>query len=111
MNNNAWHHSRVPRRWHFAQNVFRAVENGREVVVASNMGINGVIDAYGGMRTESDEPGCVIAYVNRTERATPSTVYSIVGDSMVVGLSVTLILIVAVALGLKIMKDASARTR
>ena len=47
MSNDGWFRTDAPLVQHYMLNIFRAVENRRDIVAASNTGISGVIDAYG----------------------------------------------------------------
>ena len=53
LTNDAWFPEPTPIEWHYMLNIFRAVENRRETVVASNIGISGVISAAGKTRERS----------------------------------------------------------
>ena len=53
MSNLGWFHASSLNRQMLAASVFRAIENGRYVVVASNTGISAVIDPAGMVKSQS----------------------------------------------------------
>ncbi|OGS46066.1 MAG: apolipoprotein N-acyltransferase [Elusimicrobia bacterium RIFOXYD2_FULL_34_15] len=52
--NDAWYLKTSAPYQHFTMNIFRAVENRREVVRAANTGISGFIDSYGRIKSKTE---------------------------------------------------------
>jgi apolipoprotein N-acyltransferase len=80
--NDGWCRGTVAHRQHFAANAFRAVEAGRDIVVANNSGISGIVDAFGRVlgQTEIHQTTCFAgAAIGRRF----STFYSRHGDTFV----------------------------
>jgi len=72
MSNDGWLPASTAVRQHFGPNILRAVESGRDLVVANNVGISAIIDAYGRIahrtkiRTETVFAGPVALRSGRT---------------------------------------------
>ncbi len=70
--NNIWIKTDNALRQHFLVNAFRAIETGRDVIVANNSGISGLIDRGGRLRvvTPIREAGCWTGSVNLWRQST-----------------------------------------
>ena len=79
MSNDGWLAHDTPLRQHFLFNVLRAVENGRDTVVANNVGVSAIVDARGRIRATTDirVPACLVGDIQRHKTTTP---YSHMGD-------------------------------
>jgi len=75
--NDAWFSERSEAEAHFAAAVFRAVENRRFTIQASNGGISGIIDPTGRIVASTKEEGVLRGNVGRMEAISP---YSRWGD-------------------------------
>ncbi len=77
MSNDGWFRETLLPLGHFAVIVFRAVENGRDIAVASNGGYSGFIHASGRIRqmARSDTPECLIGTVSPKRGVTFYTRY------------------------------------
>jgi len=82
--NTGWFRWRNMLRRHLRCNVLRAVETGRDSVVANNSGISAIVDAYGRVRAEAPPftPVCLTGTVSLRSRR---TVYVRFGDGFAVG--------------------------
>jgi len=84
LTNDGWFLQNMPLRQHFIVNPFRAVENKRPLVVANNVGVSALIDAYGRrpvksrIRTQTCLVGDIAPQRSRS-------LYSRVGDSFAYG--------------------------
>ena len=67
---------------HFAANVVRAVENGRDVIIANNSGISGIVDKWGRIRMVS-EPHIVACRPGSVMIRSSRTLYNRTGDLFV----------------------------
>ena len=79
MTNDAWFADKNPLTWHYMLNIFRAVENRRETVVASNVGISGFIDAAGRTKEKSDRLTAAVL-VGEVHPGEELTFYTLRGD-------------------------------
>jgi apolipoprotein N-acyltransferase len=72
MSNDMWTPYKVPLESHFCMNVLRSVENRRDTVVASNMGISGIVYADGRFLLLGDRttPACLTGDVCRRDGRT-----------------------------------------
>ncbi|MBA4388875.1 MAG: apolipoprotein N-acyltransferase, partial [Verrucomicrobia bacterium] len=95
--NDAWFLESSPINQHFAIALFRAVETGRDTVIANNVGISAIIDSCGRIKTRS-EMRTHVCLSGKVERRKERTFYVLYGDlfaQVCAGISV-----VAVALSL-----------
>ena len=65
--NDGWCKGTAGQIQHFSANPFRAVEAGRDLVVANNSGVSGIIDALGRVQTRSEihQPTCLTGLIHR----------------------------------------------
>jgi apolipoprotein N-acyltransferase len=73
--NDAWFSGSSELEAHFAAAVFRAVENRRFILQASNGGISGIIDPWGKIIGSTQEEGVLIGSGVRSSRPSPYTVW------------------------------------
>jgi len=80
--NDGWCWGTIAHRQHLGASVFRAVEAGRDLVVANNSGISGILDAFGRLRgqTKIHQVTCFTGSVQGRNRV---TFYSRHGDLLV----------------------------
>ncbi len=66
MNNDIWFSEKIMPIRHYSVAVLRAVENNRDIIVASNGGISSFIDACGRTKTNSSirKPKCLTGYMS-----------------------------------------------
>ena len=91
--NDGWYpHSKLPRQ-HFDHARLRAVENGVSLVRACNTGVTGLVDYLGRVKErwgsdsvqEQEEPAALLVNVSK---AKASTLYTLVGDRLIIYLSI-----------------------
>jgi len=72
MNNDIWFSEEIMPIRHYSVAVLRAVENNREIIVASNGGVSGFIDAYGKTKTNKFvcEPKCLTGFITLNNNLT-----------------------------------------
>ncbi len=72
MNNDIWFSEKIMPIRHYSVAVLRAVENNREIIVASNGGVSGFIDAYGKTKTNNfnRKPKCLTGFVTLNNNLT-----------------------------------------
>ncbi len=79
MGNDSWFPSKVTLVQHYIVNIFRAVENRRDVVVSSSAGFSGFIDAYGRTMYRIPEREAAVAAYN-VKRRKAQSFYTKYGD-------------------------------
>ena len=77
--NDAWFFDSFAPHQHFIMNIFRAIENRKNVIVSANTGISAVIDSAGNIieKTKVNEN---TAFVSEVYQNTAVTVYTGIGD-------------------------------
>ena len=80
--NNSWFQDSTLTKQHFTMNIFRAIENRKNVLISSNCGISGIIDCKGKtiIKTNENFDGNFVknAYTNNY-----ITIYDKIGDLFV----------------------------
>jgi apolipoprotein N-acyltransferase len=101
LGNDVWIQSDVVLRQHFAANILRAVESGRDMVVANNPGVSGIIDCWGRTQVTSEirEAGC---WAGTVSMRAGRTVYTRIGDLLV-------LVCLGMAVGLPWMRGGNGR--
>ncbi len=94
--NDAWFGSSAALQQHFAQAVFRAVENRAYVVRAANTGITGMIDPYGIVQ-ETAAPNTEAVVNTRIDQKFGTTFYAQRGDLFAIGSAIMSLLLLAFA--------------
>ena len=91
MTNDAWFGISSGPHQHFAAARLRAVEQGLPLVRAANTGISGIVDSYGRVqaRLELGRAGVIDAPL--PESLFTGTVYSGIGDGLMVGIAILLL--------------------
>jgi len=79
LGNDIWIRNDCVLKQHFAANVLRAVENGRDTIMSNNPGISGIIDKWGRIRMTS-EPRTAVCQPGSVMMRSGQTVYTRTGD-------------------------------
>ena len=77
--NDAWFFDSYAPYQHFVMNVFRAVENRKNIIVSANTGISALIDSVGNVinKTNINEN---VSFINDAYQNNIITIYDIIGD-------------------------------
>lgn len=98
LTNDAWYpHSRLPQQ-HFTHALLRSVENGIPLIRACNIGITGAVDSLGRVVTvlgqERTKPEWIFDSIRiSVPTYTYQTLYSIIGDNLIIGFSLLMLLL------------------
>jgi apolipoprotein N-acyltransferase len=79
MSNDMWTPSKTLLESHFSMNVLRSIENRRDSVVASNMGVSGIVHADGRIQVLGN-PTTPACYTGEVFRRGGRTIYNRTGD-------------------------------
>lgn len=104
-NDNWYPNSRLPQQ-HFDHGKLRAVENGVPLFRACNTGITSSVDAQGRLCNKfDDKQGVLFAEAPNYQI---NTIYTLFGDSLIIGISIGLILFYLVYLRMENLKKSTA---